>query len=284
MARAPPVPGPRRTGVSSSRSSSPSPGGTASARVGASAPPSGSGSRSRTSSASCAAATVAASDSARRRRAPRRTRRGASRAISSVRGAGARAASSRNAASHARSSAGSRPGRGGPHQRQRRHERQHGRAHQPAAGRDHDHRGASIFSMIPRSAASAVMPSSSSSGATAIRCRSTAVRELLHVVGHDVRPPVEQRRGLRHLEQGHAAARRRAQREHRRRARGAHDGRDVGHQARLDPHPAHGVAQLGQARAVRHALDAVARREVRLEAAQHALEDPLLHPLLRDTR
>ena len=62
-------------------------------------------------------------------------------------------------------------------------------------------------------------------------------RELLHVVGHDVRPAVEQRRRLRHLEQRHAAPRRRAQREHRRAARGPHDGRDVGDQASAPPAP-----------------------------------------------
>ena len=126
------------------------------------------------------------------------------------------------------------------------------------------------------------MPSSSSSGATATRCRSTAGRELLHVVRHHVRPPVEQRRRLRHLEQRHAAARRGAQREHRRRPRGPDDRRDVGDQARLHPHPPHRVAQA-PARPAPSATraDPVARRQVRLEPAEHPLEDPLLHPLLR---
>jgi len=40
---------------------------------------------------------------------------------------------------------------------------------QPPSRRQHDHLGASIFSITPRSAVSAVMPSSSSSGATVTR-------------------------------------------------------------------------------------------------------------------
>ena len=124
------------------------------ARVGVSAPPSGSGSRSRTTRRSGAAAAVApavahhgrAPDGERGRRLAgdleRARRRGAAR-----RRAGTPPATAGRAPAAA-------PAAPGHDQRQRRHERQRRRAHQPPARRDHDHRGASIFSMIPRSAVS----------------------------------------------------------------------------------------------------------------------------------
>ncbi len=229
------------------------------------------------------ASPVRASDSGPRRPARAQTR-AAPRARSPACAApGARAASSRKAASQARSSGGQQPGGRRPH-RARAAPRAPARPRPTShgAGRDHDHRGASIFSMTPRSAVSAVTPSSSSSGATAIRCRSTAGASAFTSSGTTYGAPVEQRRRLRHLEQRHAAARRRAEREHRRVARGAHDRRDVRRPGSARPAPdARRRAAAPRSARVGHA--ARCRSWPGRSASKPPstrVEDALLHPLL----
>ena len=184
-------------------------GGTSSRRVGVSAPPSGSGSRSRTSRVSAAPGADAATDSAPPRRARRRRRPAPRDVTPSERGRGAPA-----------SRAGARPPRGDPAPeagRRRRAQQRKGRDHreqrgadQPAAGRNGDHRGASTFSMIAAErgvGGDALQLELGRDGHPVAEHRGC---QLLHVVGNDVWPSVEQGGGLRHLEQGDAAARRRA--------------------------------------------------------------------------
>ena len=105
-------------------------------------------------------------------------------------------------------------------------------------------------------------------------------RQRLHVVGHHVTPAVEQRRSLRHLEQRDAAARRGAEGEHRRAPRGADDRRDV--RTRLGSTRTRRTPSRRPARTRASATsrDAVAGRQVGLEAAEHPVQDPLLDSLV----